>query len=116
MILCDVHTPFEHNTETVNTGANWPDDRANYIEQQIGEMRRWVNEKKEVADNLTAEQYEVADISSLNEMQRLAFDIVNSHFQNDCAKKDSLCLIITGVAGTGKSYLINALRELLQDK
>ena len=30
--------------------------------------------------------------------------------------KDPLSLIIIGVAGTGKSYLINALRNLLQNK
>ena len=49
-------------------------------------------------------------------MQKLAYDIVNCHFQNNSAEKDSLCLILIGVAGKGNSFLVNALRGLLQDK
>ncbi|XP_028419150.1 ATP-dependent DNA helicase PIF6-like [Dendronephthya gigantea] len=49
-------------------------------------------------------------------MQKLAFDIVKSHFDDTSSEKEPLCLIINGVAGTGKSYLINALRNLLQSK
>ena len=47
-------------------------------------------------------------------MQRLAFDIVNTHFQNSSTEKESLCLLLIGVAGTGKRYLVNALKGLFQ--
>ena len=47
-------------------------------------------------------------------MQGLAYNIVKSHFDNISSQKEPLCLIIIGVAGTGKSYLINAIRNLLQ--
>lgn len=49
-------------------------------------------------------------------MQKRAYDIVNRHVQDTSEEKDPLCLIIIGVAGTGKSYLINGLRNLLQSK
>ena len=49
-------------------------------------------------------------------MQKLAYDIVKTHFDDTSAKREPLCLIINGVAGTGKSYLINAIRTLLQSK
>ena len=49
-------------------------------------------------------------------MQKLAYDIINSHLHDTSSNKEPLCLIINGVAGTGKSYLINALRNLLQSK
>ena len=49
-------------------------------------------------------------------MQRLAYNIVKSHFDDSASEKEPLCLIIIGVAGTGKSYLINAIHNLLQDK
>ena len=47
-------------------------------------------------------------------MQKLAYDVVKQNFENVSSEKDQLCL--TGVAGTGKSYLITAIRSLLQDK
>ena len=57
-------------------------------------------------------------INTFSEMQKLAHDIVHSHLNNSCTDKnqDSLALIINGVAGTGKSYLINAIRVLLGEK
>ena len=49
-------------------------------------------------------------------MQGLAYNIIESHFDDISSEKHPLCLIIIGVAGTGKSYLINAIRNLLRDK
>jgi ATP-dependent DNA helicase PIF1 len=49
-------------------------------------------------------------------MQRFVYDIVNTHFNSISSNREPLRLIIVGVAGTGKSYLINALRNLLQGK
>ena len=46
-------------------------------------------------------------------MQRLDYDIVNSHFESNTSGEHPLCLIIIGVAGTGKSYFINTLCTLL---
>ena len=62
------------------------------------------------------EQYDVVDINSFSEMQKLAYDIVKSHFDVTSSEGEPLCLIINGVAGTGKSYLINAIKNLLQSK
>ena len=49
-------------------------------------------------------------------MQKLAYDIVKSHFDDTSSEKEPLYLIINGVEGTGKSYLINAIRNLLRSK
>ena len=49
-------------------------------------------------------------------MQKLAYDIVKAHFDNTLPEREPLCPIINGVAGTGKSYLINYIRNLLQSK
>ena len=46
-------------------------------------------------------------------MQRFAYNIIKSHSEQP-SPKDPLLLIIIGVAGTGKSYLIHAIRNLLQ--
>ena len=95
---------------------DWHQDRANYSDQQIYEMPTWIKSKKD--DTIINEQYEVVNLNSFSEMQELAYNIVNSHFDDTCisSDKEPLCLIIIGVAGTGKSYLINAIRNLLQGK
>ena len=89
-------------------------DSANYSEQQIQEMSTWIRKNKE--EYTIDEQNEVVDINSFSEMQKLAYDIVKFHFDDTSSERDSLCLIINGVAGTGKSYLINAIRNLLQSR
>ena len=48
-------------------------------------------------------------------MQRLAFRIVNEHCFGGL-QDDQLLMVIVGTAGTGKSYLINAIRQLFQQK
>ena len=49
-------------------------------------------------------------------MQGLAYNIVKTHFDDISCNKESIGLIINGVAGTGKSYLINSIKNLLQCK
>lgn len=67
-------------------------------------------------NHIIVEQYEVVAISNFSEMQALAYNIVNMHFLNISHDKETLCLIVIGVAGTGKSYLINAIYNLLHHK
>ena len=114
MILSDLHTPFENSDQIPASTHDWHQDRAHYSEQQIHEMPTWIKNKKD--SHVNNEQYEVVDINSFSEMQGLAYNIVNAHFNNISSDKEPLCLIIIGVAGTGKSYLINAIRNLLQNR
>ena len=114
MILSDLNTPFDNSEQTPDSTYDWHLDRANYSEQQIQEMSTWIKKNKE--EYTIDEQYDVADVNSFSEMQKLAYDIVKSHFNDASSETEPLCLIINGVAGTGKSYLINAIRNLLQSK
>ena len=115
MILSDLHTPFDNFTEqTPDSTYDWHLDRPNYSEQQIQEMPTWIKTNKE--EYTVDEQYEVGDTKSFSEMQKLAYDIIKTHFHDTSSEKEPLCLIINDVAGTGKSYLINAIRHLLQSK
>ena len=115
MVISDLHTPFDNSLgQTPETMQNWHLVSANYSEQQIQEMPTWIKKNKE--EYTIDEQCEVVDINSFSEMQKLANDIVKSHFDDTSSDRESLCLIINGVAGTGKSYLINAIRNLLQSR
>ena len=48
-------------------------------------------------------------------MQRLANNIVTSHAQS-VETSESVYTIVCGTAGTGKTYLINALKQVLGEK
>ena len=114
MILSDLHTPFDNSEQMPDSTHDWHQDRARYSEQQIHAMSTWIRTKKD--NHVINEQYEVVDINSFSEMQGLAYNIVKLHFDDISSDKEPLCLIIIGVAGTGKSYLINAISNLLREK
>lgn len=116
MIISDRNTPFQNVGQSSDELYDWQRDRLRYTEQQIGEMPSWIKNNREQFSNVQNENREEVDINTFSEMQRLAYDIVNSNQLNNCNNNEPLCLIIIGVAGTGKSYLINALRNLLQNK
>ena len=116
MIISDLHTPFQNYSELSAESHNWHQDQLSYTEQQIGEMPTWIKNKKEQSSNASNENFAAVNINTFSEMQRLAYDIVNAHQEDESSDKEPLCLIIIGEAGTGKSYLINALRNLLQNK
>ena len=116
MIISDRHAPFENTVESSARSHDWHHDRLQYTDQQIGEMPTWIKTMKEQSSNSHIEAIEPIGVNTFSEMQRLAYDIVNTHQQDVSNDKEPLCLIIIGVAGTGKSYLINALRNLLQSK
>ena len=103
-----------NNNLVPHSNFDWTSDSMKYTAHQIGEMPSWLCKSKENCEQiLTPTNY--INISSFNEMQKLAFNIVTKHSENT-NKKEPLLLIINGEAGTGKSYLINALRNQLQQK
>jgi len=114
MILSNLFKPLD-NEQTSQTEYDWHLDKLQYSEQQIGEMPAWIKIKRNQFESIEHEDYDVVDINSFSEMQKLTYDIVCRHFENT-SEKEPLLLIIIGVAGTGKSYLINGIRNLLQRK
>ena len=55
-----------------------------------------------------------ADPELLQGKQRLVYDAVRSHMQAEDPKP--LRMIVSGTAGTGKSFLIHYLKALLSDR
>lgn len=89
---------------------DWHCDRRKYPDYLIGEIPSWIKLKKN-AFSIAIPQQNI-DISTFSDMQAHAYNMVKAHSQ--CPyPKDQLLLIVIGVAGTGKSYLINAIRNLL---
>ena len=109
MVISDLHVPFIDSSQTNSElSGGWDNDRCHYSEQQIGEMPAWIKNMREQSNQASHEQYEgiPVDPGTFSEMQRLAYNIVQTHFQDMSSSKDPLAFI-NGVAGTGKSYLIN---------
>ena len=75
-------------------------------------MVSWLEKKKKQLSDSSELDFQL-NIESLNEAQRKAFDIVMNHERNP---NEQLFLMITGLAGSGKSYLINSIRALLKEK
>ncbi|CAB4012963.1 Hypothetical predicted protein [Paramuricea clavata] len=86
MILSDLNTLFDNSEQTPESTYDWHLDRANYSQQQIQEMPTWIKTNKE--EYTIEEQYDVVDINSFIEMQKLAYDIVKSHFDDISSEKD----------------------------
>ena len=116
MILSDFYKSGQQtNTDPdPHSNYNWGLDAMKYTVQQIGEMPSWINTSKENFE-IPCSQREVTDISSFSQMQRLAFNIISKHSENT-STNEPLLLIVNGVAGTGKSFFINAARAHLQHK
>lgn len=83
MILSDLHTPFDNSEQNQESTDDWHEDRNHYTDQQMGEMPTWIRVMKDQNSNVTYQEYEVSDINSFSEMQRLAYNIVESHFTNN---------------------------------
>jgi hypothetical protein len=67
--------------------------------------------KKNAVLSLDHARLDDIDISSFSVMQRKAYDIVYKHTFG-CNCDEQLLMIVVGTAGTGKSFLINAIRQL----
>ena len=83
-----------------------------YTQEQIDSMTSWIeNQKEQYQLNVNKERD--IDIASFNDAQHLAYSIVFDHYLQE--KEDQLLLIITGLAGSGKSYLIYAIKNLVKE-
>ena len=117
MILSDFHNSnINFDSDIVKQSSfDWHLDSVQYTDQQIGEMPNWIKLKKESYEQLPVQGCQDIDTSCFSDKQSLAYDIVRNHADTQ-GLKEPLLLIINGVAGTGKSYLINAIRAYLDKK
>ena len=103
------------STKQPDINDDWSEGRNNYSDQLIGEMPNWITKHREILSSAPTPQN--IDTTRLTTMQQKAYNIIQTHYMVSKSgnKIDSLNLIIIGEAGTGKSFLIFAIRSLLQD-
>ena len=77
-------------------------------------MPHWINEQKNAnipkQDN-TPEP--LIEIEKMNDKQRVAFNIIRDHYFTD---NNQLLMIITGLRGSRQSFVVQAVRTLLNEK
>ncbi len=115
MLLCRINQQFQEagNQMSDNEAVDWFEEVRAVPRDLLRESPGWIYSKRKEAEEL-GQQYQedqlcVSDPETLNDKQRLAFDLITS--QNDNAKP--VHMIVSGTAGTGKTYLISAVKQVL---
>ena len=103
---CEQSTPVPH--------AYWHQVYQHFTNEEINAMPTWINREKNKSSAQYSCETRTIDTSTFSKMQQVAYQIVSDHFTS--GEQNPLRFLIMGVAGTGKSYLIDSLRNLLQGK
>ncbi len=116
MLLCRINQQFQEagNQMSDNEAVDWFEEVRAVPRDLLRESPGWIYSKRKEAEEL-GQQYQedqlcVSDPETLNDKQRLAFDLITS--QNDDNAKP-VHMIVSGTAGTGKTYLISAVKQVL---
>ena len=101
------------DAEFISSPNYWQQQNQTYTEEQIGNIPTWIEQQKESFIIPKASTREI-DINTFNEAQEVSYKIVFDHFMQE--DDIPLLLIMTGLAGSGKSYVIDAMKNLLKEK
>ena len=85
----------------------------NYSAEKVADANMWMNRAK--SQPLPPMPAPPIAIESLNPNQRFVYNVFHNHFHT-AGPKDALRALICGTAGSGKTYLIGALKQLLGDE
>lgn len=113
MLLADLIPGSFETEQSLHSEYTWQNDNVKYTESEIREMPSWLKTAKTILDPGQVIVHENIDVNTFSDMQGCAYNIIKNHLENR-SPTYPLLLIIIGVAGTGKRYLINAIRNLLQ--
>ena len=109
MLICHHRTELQHEISS-QAEVDWSQAAQAY--ENIEEMPSFIARQRQSTTQATFTT--TADPQQLQGKQLQAYTIVHEHVE--AIDPPPLRMIISGTAGTGKSYLINCLRLLLQDK
>ena len=109
MLLCSNAQQSADEQEETQQSTDWT--AAAQLYSNLEETPRFVTHAKENAQLQVATS--TADPECLQCKQQLVYDAVHSHMQPE--DLEPLRMIVSGTAGTGKSFLIHCLKALLLD-
>ena len=106
MFICQSNAELQPTTES-QEDVDWSVDAQRY--PNVEEMPTFIFRQRESAGEHSFTT--TADPQYLQEKQLQAYNLIREHAESN--NPPPLRLIVSGTAGTGKSYLINCLRSLL---
>ena len=112
MLICQLGAEFSESTGVDQSACDW--SLAGNAYPDLLELPSFIAQQHQ--------HYEVphvqtsADTALLQGKQLQVYNVVRDHFTDQQAQKQPLRMVISGTAGTGKSYLIQCLKLLLGDK
>ena len=110
MLICQ-HSADYHSTPQCDNDYSWL--ASSMVYSNIDEMPTFISRYRQSAHQRPFTT--TADPSKLQGKQLAAYNLVKHHQESNDVSSP-LRMIISGTAGTGKSYLIHCLRLLLRDK
>ncbi|XP_066929609.1 uncharacterized protein [Clytia hemisphaerica] len=113
MDIADLNSSRRPNTVSPDDEQYWAEIINSFTTDQINAMPFWIDEQKKIFKSSQID-YSLYDVNRLNKEQLRAYNIVKDHVQG--INLDPLLMILTGIAGSGKSYLINCIKRLLGEK
>ena len=108
MLICQHKAGFP-DTDITDKNIDWTLSSKAY--QNLEEMPHFLAQQRQ--HHVLQQTITSADPSNLQGQQLKAYEIVRDHYDNQATGKEPLRMIISGTAGTGKSYLIQCLKLLL---
>ena len=91
----------------------WHNDNEIFNKEGVN-MTSWLTNQKSLNKTQWRLSTKVIDTSTFSECQSLAYSIIYNHTK--MIDKEPMRLLIKGIAGSGKSYVIDAVRNLLEEK
>ena len=77
-------------------------------------MSHWIDQQKTAVIHKTNATPVRIEIDKMNYNQRLAFNIIKHHFLD--SNNNHLFMIITGLGGSGKRFVIQAVTNLVNEQ
>ena len=118
MQLCQLNPRFNISTETF-ANVDWATSARELPSPLLRESPHWISSQRQTAESSASSpwlrQLPTIDVATLNSKQLQAYNHIKLHYSQYQANQSPppLHIIVSGTAGTGKSYLISALAHLL---
>lgn len=114
MAELNVENITEFNHSIIPPDGYWQEALQFFSKDVVDAMPRWISRQKNQNDTQWNVSVRTIDVTTFTKGQQLAYEIIQDHYNS--FDDEPLFLLLKGLAGCGKSYVIDALRNLLLNK